>query len=425
MKIACYTLGCKVNQYDTQAMMESFERAGYERAEFSERADVYLINTCTVTKSGDDKSLKAIRRVAREHPDAAIIVAGCLAQRDVSRVKLPGVRLILGTAHRAQAAELFERAMSEGICVSATGDLGGAFEPLAVSRHEGRTRATIKIQEGCDRFCSYCIVPYVRGPVRSMPLLEVVMEARRLSEAGYREIVLTGIHLMSYGRGEGLHVEDAALAVSRVSGIDRIRLGSLSPEEVTEKFARALSESGKVCPQFHLSLQSGSDSVLRRMNRRYTKAEYLKAAGTLREYFPGLALTTDVIVGFPGETREEFKETLTFCEEAAFARIHVFPYSRREGTGAFDLPGQVDKAEKDKRVSELIALGNKLEKVFVNRLVGTRQFVLFESHAPDGLCEGYTGSFVRVRARAEAGALDKVLITRTEDDIAYGEKEGM
>jgi threonylcarbamoyladenosine tRNA methylthiotransferase MtaB len=419
LRIAGYTLGCKVNQYDTQAMLELFEGAGYARVGFHEDADVYLVNTCTVTKTGDDKSLKAIRRVAREHPGASIIVAGCLAQRDAERMRLPGVALVVGTAHRAQVVSLFERARSQGLLLSAVGGADEAFEVLAVKRHEGKTRAVLKIQEGCDRHCSYCIIPAVRGPVRSMPLADVRREAAALAENGYREIVLTGIHLMSYGRGEACALADATRAVAEIPGVARVRLGSLEPGEVTAEFARALAACEKICPQFHLSLQSGSASVLRRMNRRYTPDMYAAAADALRARFPRCALTTDIIAGFPGETDAEFQETLKFCEDVALARIHVFPYSPRAGTRAAEMAGQVEDAVKRARVAALRALGNRLEADFVNRLVGTRQSVLFETES-----EGYTGSFVRVCAKARAGEIKDVYIERAEGNLAYARKEG-
>ena len=421
--IAVHTLGCKVNQYDTEAMLERFERAGYACVPVREEADVYLINTCTVTGTGDTKSEKLIRRCARLHPDCAIVVAGCLAQRDAERVLgMDNVRLVVGTQARGQVVELLERALAEGTRINAVNSLKGAdFEALTVSRHEGRTRATMKIQEGCDRWCAYCIIPAVRGPVRSMPLTDVRREAERLAGAGYREIVVTGIHLASYGRGPEDTLLDAIRAVHDAPGVERVRLGSLEPLIVTEDFARELSEMPGLMRQFHLSMQSGSATVLERMRRRYTPEEYLEACDTLRKYMPDCAITTDVIAGFPGETEAEFQETLAFVEKVGFARIHAFPYSRRSGTVADRMPDQIDEGTKHARTNELIGLGNKLEEEFVKGLIGSVQSVLFEVEAGENLAEGYTGQYVRVRAVAEPGSIHRVRITGAEGKLAQGE----
>ncbi len=420
--IATYTLGCKVNQYDTEAMLESFERAGYAAVPFQDEADVYLINTCTVTGTGDQKSLKTIRRAAREHPECAIVVCGCLAQREAERIAaMDNVRLVIGVQRRGEVVALLEQALREDATINAVSPLKGAgFESLFISRHEGKTRATMKIQEGCDRYCSYCIIPSVRGPVRSMELSEVAKEAARLGGAGYREIVVTGIHLASYGRGTEHDLLSAIRAVHAAPGVKRVRLGSLEPMTVTGDFAREVSKLPGLMRQFHLSLQSGSASVLKRMHRRYTPEEYLAAAETLREYMPDCAVTTDIIVGFPGETEREFQETLAFAEQAKLARIHVFPYSRRTGTVADRMDGQVDEAVKKDRARRLIELGNQLERRFVSGLLGTTQEVLFETPAGDGLAEGYTGQYVRVRAKAEPGEIARVRLEKADGTLALG-----
>ncbi|MBE5766045.1 MAG: tRNA (N(6)-L-threonylcarbamoyladenosine(37)-C(2))-methylthiotransferase MtaB [Clostridiales bacterium] len=422
MKIAFHTLGCKVNQYDSEAMLESFERAGYEVVPFDSEADVYGINTCTVTGTGDTKSVKLIRRIHRHHPEAKIIVTGCLAQRDPQRVLLPGVALVIGVQHRAKVVELFEKALETGEPVCAVESLQGIkFEELSVTRHEGKTRATMKIQEGCDRFCTYCVIPYVRGPVRSMPLESVHQEAQRLADAGYREIVVTGIHLASYGRVEKISLLDAIRAVSDVEGVKRIRLGSLEPVVVTDEFVAGLAAMPKVCGHFHLSMQSGSPTVLERMRRRYTPEEYMQAVEKLRGAFPDCAITTDVLTGFPGETEDEARETAEFVERVAFARIHVFPYSPRAGTKAADMPNQVDESIKQARCAELIEIGNRLEECFVKKLTGTVQEVLFERVSEDGWAEGLTGQYVHVRAKAQANELARVKILYTEGGVAVGE----
>lgn len=418
--IAFHTLGCKVNQYDTEAMRESFERAGWTAVDFEAEANAYLINTCTVTGTGDQKSRKLIRRVAREHPDSAIIVAGCLAQREAEALlKMDNVALVIGVQRRAEVVELLQRALREGPVNAVSPLKGASFEHLFVTRHEGKTRATMKIQEGCDRYCAYCIIPTVRGPVRSMPLEDVRAEARRLAAAGYPEIVVTGIHLASYGRGTENTLLDAVRAVAEAAL--RVRLGSLEPIVVTEAFARGIAGLGPVMPQFHLSMQSGSAGVLKRMRRRYTPEQYMEAVERLRRYMPGCAITTDVLTGFPGETEQEAQETLDFVRAVSFARIHVFPYSRRKGTAADEMPNQVPEAVKRERTAKLLLLGNQLEEKYVSELVGTRQDVLFETATGPAEAEGYTGQYVRVRAKARPGQIRGVNILRCEGTLAYGE----
>ena len=424
-KIAVHTLGCKVNQYDTEAMLESFEAAGYQAVSMREDADVYLINTCTVTGTGDQKSEKLIRRTARLHPDCAIIVAGCLAQRAADRlIEMDNVRVVIGVQRRSEVVQLLEQAVKEDTRINAVAPLKGAgFEQLFVTRHEGKTRATMKIQEGCDRYCAYCIIPSVRGPVRSMPLDNVRAEAERLAQAGYREIVVTGIHLASYGRGTEHTLEDAICAVHDTPGVQRVRLGSLEPLIVTDAFAKRMSEMPGLMRQFHLSMQSGSDTVLKRMHRRYTSEEYYAACETLRRYMPDCAITTDVIAGFPGETEAEFAETMAFVEKVGFARIHAFPYSRRSGTVADKLPDQVPENIKHERTNKLIELGNKLEENFVKAMIGTVQSVLFEEMVSEDEAQGYTGQYVRVRAKAQPGCILNVHLTGAEGALAHGEIE--
>ena len=419
MRAAFHTLGCKVNQYDSQAMLELFERAGYEAGSFDEPCDVYVINTCTVTGTGDKKSLQAVRRAQRLNPAAQIVVCGCLAQRDGEKLLAEtGARLILGTARRQEVVTLLEEAVRADTAICAVTDVRHAsFEPLLITRHEGRTRATLKIQEGCDRFCTYCIIPYVRGGIRTRPVADVAAEAARLAAAGYREIVLTGIELTEYGKdlADRPTLNDL-IRLSDECGVERLRLGSLDPRFADEAFAQTCAQSRSLCHQFHLSLQAGSDTVLARMNRRYTAAEYLRNADRLRAYMPDAAITTDVIAGFPGETEAEHQETAAFLRQVGFARIHVFPYSRRPGTKAASMPGQLTRQEKARRARELIALGDELEKVFIDRQIGTLQQVLMEE---DGT--GYTGNYVRVRCPGPAGELVAVRIVGRKDTIAEGE----
>lgn len=399
--VAFHTLGCKVNQYDSQAMLELFEQAGYQPGDFDQPCDVYVVNTCTVTGTGDKKSLQAVRRARRLNPAADIIVCGCMAQRDGEKLLADtDARLILGTARRAEIVTLLEQAQREHTRLCAVTDVRrAAFEPLLITRQEGRTRATLKIQEGCDRFCTYCIIPYVRGGIRSRSVQDVRDEAARLAQAGYREIVLTGIHLTSYGRD--LKNGDTLLSVIRavhdIAGVERIRLGSLEPVIATANFARALGEMPKLCPQFHLALQSGCDSVLRRMRRRYDTAAFRESAQALRAVFPDCALTTDVMSGFPGETDAEHRQSLDFCREMRFARMHVFPYSEREGTVAATMPDPVPRHIREERARELIALGAGMAEDYRRAQLGTVRRVLFEQCA-EGVSVGYTPEYMRCEA---------------------------
>ena len=399
--VAFHTLGCKVNQYDSQAMLELFEQAGYQPGDFDQPCDVYVVNTCTVTGTGDKKSLQAVRRARRLNPAADIIVCGCMAQRDGEKLLADtDARLILGTARRAEIVTLLEQAQRENTRLCAVTDVRrAAFEPLLITHQEGRTRATLKIQEGCDRFCTYCIIPYVRGGIRSRSVQDVRDEAARLAQAGYREIVLTGIHLTSYGRD--LKNGDTLLSVIRavhdIAGVERIRLGSLEPVIATADFARALGEMPKLCPQFHLALQSGCDSVLRRMRRRYDTAAFRESAQALRAVFPDCALTTDVMSGFPGETDAEHRQSLDFCREMRFARMHVFPYSEREGTAAATMPDPVPRHIREERARELIALGAGMAEDYRRAQLGTVRRVLFEQCA-EGVSVGYTPEYMRCEA---------------------------
>ncbi len=423
--VAFHTLGCKVNQYDSQAMLERFLSAGYTPVPFEERADVYVVNTCTVTGTGDKKSMQAVRRAMKQNPDADVIIAGCLAQRDGEKLLESGARLVLGVKHRAEIVEMYEDAVRQGVRVSRTEEdiLRIPFEGLSISGFSERTRAAMKIQEGCDRYCSYCIIPHVRGGIRSRPPEDIAAEARRLAGAGFRELVLTGIHLTSYGRDLGNASLIDAVRASRAPGIRRIRLGSLEPVIVTEAFARDLAGIPEVCPQFHLALQSGSDTVLGRMRRRYTADAFRTAAALLRRYVPGCALTTDVICGFPGETESEFRETLDFCREIAFARMHVFPFSARRGTPAAAMPGQVPKAVREERTRELISLGHGLASEYHKSMVGTVREILCEDVSPEGV-SGYTGEYVSCicppREGIGPGDIAAVRVTGSDSDGVSG-----
>ena len=400
--IAAHTLGCKVNQYDTQAMLELFEKEGYQTVSVDQPADVYLINTCTVTGTGDKKSLQLIRRIRREHADSFLIVCGCMAQQRGEELLSTGADLVLGTQRRNEVVTLYRQVRETGRPLSAVFPLqhGSPFECLSVSAMNEHTRAVLKIQEGCDNHCSYCIIPSVRGPVRSRPLQDIRDEIVRLSRAGFCEIVLTGIHLCSYGRdlNPPLTLLDVIRSVQETDGILRIRLGSLEPTVATPAFAAELRKADKLCPQFHLALQSGSDTVLARMRRRYNTAQYLRSVDNLRREFPNAAFTTDILTGFPGETADEYEQTKRMIRTVGFARIHVFPYSARPDTPAASMPGQLTSEEKERRARELIDLGHQVAQKYLAAWSGLESEIIPEEKVGD-CWEGYTPEYIRVRLR--------------------------
>ncbi|MBR6954254.1 MAG: tRNA (N(6)-L-threonylcarbamoyladenosine(37)-C(2))-methylthiotransferase MtaB [Clostridia bacterium] len=427
--VAFYTLGCKVNQYDSQAMLERFRAAGYQAVPFSAEADVYVINTCTVTGVGDKKSLQAARRIRREHPNSALVLCGCLAQRrGEALLAETGATLVLGIRNRGQIVTLLEDTLRLGTprCVTEPLTADTPYEPLTIARNDEHTRAVMKIQEGCNNHCTYCIIPSVRGPIRSRSLADIALEARALAEAGYRELVLTGIHLTSYGRDlpGNTGLMDAIRTVHEVPGVERIRLGSLEPTLVTPAFMEALRTLPRLCPQFHLALQAGSDAVLRRMARRYNMRMYMEAVRLLREANPLCAITTDILTGFPGETEEEFRETCKAVRSIGFARIHVFPFSPREGTPAAAMPGQLTREEKERRARRLIAIGEETARAYRQQWIGRTDTVLVETEA-EGFWTGYTPAYVRVFLPAgpavQAGRLYKVLLTAPHQDGLLGE----
>ena len=424
MKVAFYTLGCKVNQYDTQTMEELFSRQGWQIVPFGEAADVTVINTCTVTAMSDKKSRQMISRAHHLSPGGVIVVAGCYAQRDAQQVlALPGVNVVLGNRNRGSVVELAQRALLDGEKIDAVSDIMRAreYEELSALCAD-RTRATLKIQDGCNRFCSYCIIPYARGPIRSRKPEEVLAEVERLSAGGFQEFVLTGIHLASYGADNGSSLQKIIEQVSALPGVRRVRLGSLEPSVLTEEFCASCAKNPKLCRQFHVSMQSGSETVLRRMNRRYTPEEYAGYIQNIRTHMPDAAITTDVIAGFCEETAQEHAETMAFVERIGFARIHVFPYSRREGTKAAamrDLP----RAVKEGRAAELIALGKRLQEAYIDRALGTIQEVLLEEPDEKGRMTGYTGTYLRTAVESgEQGQILPVRLLRREgEDLVIGE----
>lgn len=400
-KAALHNLGCKVNAYETEAMSQMLSQAGYEIVPFHEFADVYVINTCSVTNIADKKSRQMLHRARRQNPQAVIVAAGCYVQTAKEQLEQDAaVDILIGNNKKRELPKILEEYERERRREAVIDINAGAqpYEELKVSRPTEHTRAFLKVQDGCNQFCSYCIIPYARGRVRSRGIEDVVSETRELARNGFQEIVLTGIHLSSYGADLGYTLSDLIRKVHAVDGIRRIRLGSLEPGIITPDFVRELASLNKVCPHFHLSLQSGSDTVLKRMNRKYSTAEYLEKCRILREYYEHPALTTDIIVGFPGETGEEFAQTCAFVREAAFYEIHVFPYSRRSGTAAAGMPRQIPENIKAERSKELIALAAKLREAFVDWYTGRRVEVLFEEkkNREDGIyCVGFTPEYVK------------------------------
>lgn len=424
-KTVCFTtLGCKVNQYDTQAMLEQFEQKGYRAADPGAAADVYVVNTCTVTGTGDKKSLQIIRRCRRRNPQAQLVVTGCLAQRLGEKLRDTGARLILGNQYRARVVELLEKAVAENTQIVAVEAVEGVpYEMLSIHSHEGHTRAVMKIQEGCDNRCTYCIIPSVRGSIRSRPLQAIREEAQALAQAGFQELVLTGIHLTSYGRDLEDHPSLAqAVKAACVEGVTRIRLGSLEPRVAGEAFVQELCQLPQLCPQFHLALQSGSDSVLRRMKRGYNTTQFMAAVERIRAAWPMAAFTTDVIVGFPGETEEEFEQTLRFCQSVGFARLHVFPFSPRETTPAAQMPDQIAESVKADRVRRLIALGDRLAADYRRGFLGKTVPVLVEEPDHDGGMAGYTPEYIHVRVPGgKSGSIVSVRLTALTEEGMTGE----
>ena len=425
-----YTLGCKVNQYETQAMRRLLEEQGYETAEFEVgQPDVgeamLVINSCTVTGESDRKLRQLLRRCRREHPQAVLVLTGCFPQAFPSDAEaLPEPDVILGNAARRELPERLQQFANEKRRVVAIAPHGKAYESLSICEFQGRTRAFVKIEDGCDRFCSYCIIPYARGRVRSKPLAELEIEVEQLAKQGYAEIVLVGINLTAYGKDTGDTICDAVEAAARPQGVQRVRLGSIEPDHLNDKVIARLAACKKLCPQFHLALQSGCDATLKRMNRHYTTAEYRDLCQKLRVAFPNCAITTDIMVGFPGETEEEFARSLAFAEEIGFSRMHCFPYSRRPGTPAAKALNQVPNAEKARRNKLMMAMAERGRERYESALVGKTVTVLTETELPDGRVDGYTDTYVPVIVSGcTAGELVNVRITAYENGLCLGEAE--
>ena len=399
MKFAFYTLGCKTNQYETQAMERILTEMGHEIGHFDETCDGYVINTCSVTAVADKKNRAVIRRTRRDNPEAIIAVCGCYTQHASDAVRELGVDVLGGSGNRQEFVDNLVAAAAERCHREAVDNAlrRRSFEVLPAGGLEERTRAMLKVQDGCVNFCSYCIIPYTRGPVRSAPLDVILEQAKELEARGYKEIVVTGIEIASWGvdlPGKPTMTEMVAAICAAVPNV-RIRLGSLEPRVVTEEFCREMVKYPNLCPQFHLSMQSGCDRVLERMKRKYDTARYYESVRLLKEYFPGCAVTTDMIVAFPGETEEEFNESLAFIEKCGFADMHIFPYSRRPGTPADKMPGQHNNATKDERSKAAIAVAAKMSENYRRNLIGTRHAVLFEE-TENGLFTGHAPNYVKV-----------------------------
>lgn len=434
-KVAFVTLGCKVNQYDSEAAMARFRGAGYRIVDFDNEADVYVINTCTVTGRGAARSRQLIRNAIRRSPFSVVGVMGCYTQTDPDEVAaIGGVSFLVGNQDRERIVELAEAAMGAPEPIRAVNNIWQAreFEETPIDTFAGKTRATVKIQEGCNIFCTFCIIPYARGKPRSRRPESVLQEVERLAAEGFREVVLTGIHLGSYGKDVqgAFTLADVVEQITTVAGIDRVRLSSLEPKHISDRLIDLLATHPKVCRHLHLSLQSGSPAVLGRMKRAYTQEEYRQVVRKLRARIPDLGLTTDVIVGFPGETEAEHQESMDFCREMGFSRLHVFPFSARKGTPAATMPGHVTKVIKERRTREMIALGRELALSFHERFRGATLDVLTEAEADteSGWLEGYTGNYIRVRLPAGdelRGTIIPVRIETVEEDVCYGEMDGM
>ncbi len=422
-KAALHNLGCKVNAYETEAMQEMLEKAGYEIVPFKEGADVYVINTCTVTNIADRKSRQMLHRARKMNPDAVVVAAGCYVQAQDGKGQDPCIDIVLGNNHKKDLVRILDEYAAERASAAEIEDISRTreYESLHLTKPGDHTRAYIKVQDGCNQFCTYCIIPYARGRVRSRVMEDVLREVRELAEGGYKEVVLTGIHLSSYGIDfdRERHLLELIRAVHEVDGIERIRLGSLEPGIITEEFARELSRIPEICPHFHLSLQSGCDATLKRMNRRYTSAEYAEKCRILRKYFDDPALTTDVIVGFPGETEEEFGASYDFVDSIDFYETHIFKYSRRNGTKAAVMPDQVSEQVKAERSAAMIGLGERKRAAYEKQYVGREVEVLVEEDAVmDGRCVqvGHTKEYIKVALESNEDLKNRIVKVRIEND---------
>ncbi len=416
-----------MNQYESEVMAELLDQAGYIKAESYQESDINIVNSCTVTATGDAKNRKLIRRIRRENPDSIIILCGCMPQAFSDDVSIfEGCDIVMGNTARRDIISMIDEYLMERRQIIRIGEhqRNEAFEPMSINAFNERTRACIKIEDGCNRFCTYCIIPYARGRVRSKELDEIRKEAEALAENGFKEIVLVGINLSAYGQEWDLNVYDSVKVVCRTDGIERVRLGSIEPERMTADILSALSKEPKFCPHFHLSLQAGCDATLKRMHRHYDTAEYARIVADIRRLFDNPSITTDVMVGFVGESEEDFNASVSFTDEIGFAKTHVFPYSRRKGTAADKMDGHIDEHIKHERADIMIAHTLEQQRRFMQSQVGLTEPVLFETRSKDGMMEGFTKNYTKVRVKDDriiSGEIYDVKLTEAYDDYCVGE----
>mgnify|MGYP003304458637 FL=1 len=425
MKVFFHTLGCKVNQYETQEMREQLTKNGYEITEDENTADIFVINSCTVTSESDRKTRQCVRHYKKKYPEGTVVLTGCMPQSFPEMAeKLIEADIVLGNKNnKFLVSSLTEYFSSSCRTLNMEQHQSGeALVSSGISRFEERTRAILKIEDGCDRFCSYCIIPKARGRVRWKPIEDIKNEVKALTDNGYREIVLVGINLSAYGKGTELNLADAVFAVSENPKVERIRLGSLEPDHITDELIEKLAKCEKLCPQFHISLQSGCDKILKKMNRHYTSDEYYSLCQKLRKEFKDCTLTTDIMVGFPQETDEDFEITKAFAEKVGFEKIHIFPYSRRSGTVADRMDGQIEKSVKAQRVNELSIVAEKIRNDFLKAQIGKELSVLIEEKQKNDVYFGYTPNYTPVKlSNGIVGEIKKIKITKVEDDFCISE----
>ncbi len=423
MKAAFYTLGCKVNQYDTQMMTEKMQKAGYDICSFDDFADIYIINTCTVTQVSDKKSRNIVSRAKRKNKDAIVIVCGCFSQvaPDDAKSKTDA-DIILGTKNRTRICEYIEKYKKTGQKIIEVTNEGNLAQEK-ISSFSEKTRAILKIEDGCRNFCSYCLIPFARGEIVSKPIEQVVTEAESLAKNGYKEIVLTGIHLSSYGKDlENVCLADAIIEVAKIDGIERIRLGSLEPMIISPEFISKVAKCEKLCHSFHLSLQSGCDKTLKDMNRKYTTSQYKNSVNLLRDAFDDCSVTTDIIVGFPGESDDDFEQSLQFAKEISFSKIHIFPYSVRNGTRAAKMPNQIDKAIKSKREKILSEVELESRTAFHKQMIGKTVDILVEN-CENNICNGFTKNYIQTQFKGTNDLCNKIVyvtITGADENTLFG-----
>ncbi|MEE0264024.1 MAG: tRNA (N(6)-L-threonylcarbamoyladenosine(37)-C(2))-methylthiotransferase MtaB [Acutalibacteraceae bacterium] len=418
MKFHIFTLGCKVNQYESQIMHESLENNGFSYTKEYNNADIIIINSCTVTSASDSKAVKLMHRIKRENPESVLVLTGCLPQAFPNDERFIEADIILGNKSRGILVPTLQQYLTDRVRIINVSEhkTGDDFENMQISNFAERTRAFVKIEDGCNRFCSYCIIPYARGRVRSKPFEQIKTEIEALAGKGFKEVVLVGINLSAYGQEFGMDLADAVEAACSVNGIERVRLGSLEPERMDEPTIARLSKQPKLCPQFHLSLQSGCNETLKRMNRHYTAEEYYQIVENLRKAFDNCAITTDIMVGFPGESDEEFNKSLDFAEKVSFAKVHTFAYSRRPGTVADKAENQVDENIKNIRSKKMIELTTKTQEEFLKEQIGKIEPVLFEREK-NGYYEGHTMNYTQVVVKSDIDISNQILNVKiTEAD---------